>query len=111
MKFMQLTAVLNKVNLSCILLTHVEHEGVFQFMVSLTFHIHEEYDNFIRDKIPISACLVRGLSQLLNLGCNAVVFYIVTCFLVFHTTFASYCLSHLNLILLETFELAVPPKV
>ena len=50
---MQLTAVLNKVNLSCVLLTLVKHEGFFfQFMVSLTFHIHEEYDHFIRDKNP-----------------------------------------------------------
>ena len=65
-KFMQLTAVLNKVNLSCVLLTLVEHEGFFQFMVSLTFHIHEECDHFIRDKIPISACLVRALSQLIE---------------------------------------------
>ena len=52
MKSMQLTAALNKVNLSCVLLTTVKHEGFFQLMFSLTFQIYEEYVNFIRDKNP-----------------------------------------------------------
>ena len=61
---MQLTAVLNKVNLSKVLLTPVKHEVFFQFISktlhSQTLHVCKKYDNFSSRKIPISACLVRA---------------------------------------------------
>ena len=64
-KSMQLTAVLNKVNLSEVLLTLVKHKGFFNSRFFLTL---EEYGNFNREKIPISVCLVISQSSPYSLG-------------------------------------------
>lgn len=81
-KSMQLTAVLNKVSVSIVLLTLIKYKVFFQFKVSLKCHMHEEYGNFIREKFPISACLVisQNSLHLLDLGCNAVACCIAACF-------------------------------
>lgn len=49
-KSMQLTAVLNKVSISKVLLPLVKYKVFIQFKVSLKHHMHEEYGNFIREK-------------------------------------------------------------
>lgn len=66
-KSMQLTTVFNKVNLSEVLLTLVKHKGFFNSRFFLTLHVHEEYGNFNREKIPISTCLVISQSSLHSL--------------------------------------------
>ena len=100
-KSMQLTAVLNKVNTSKLVLTLVKHEVFLQVKVSLKLHIHEGWDNFIRDKSPHFCMFNHSLLYSLDLGL-VVVFYIAACFLVLHMTFASYCLSYLNVIFLAS---------
>ena len=65
-KSTQLTAVLNEVTLSKVLLTLIKHEVFIQFISktlhSYTLHVHEKYDNFIRGKKNPHFCiLVRAL--------------------------------------------------